>query len=322
MKALRVLFVIPGQPGGNSMVFARRQARAVAAAGVEVECFYLASRTAPRKVWREWRRLRTAIASLRPDLVHAHFGTVTALLTVLAAGRTPVIITYRGSDLNPLPGLRARLGRLFSQLAALKAARIVCVSERLRKQLWWRRRIATVLPTGVDLAEFYPRPRQEARAALGWPAEGRVVLFNAGRDAALKRLDLARAAFERARAALPGLRLEVLRGDTPPERMPLVVNSADCLLVTSDAEGSPTMVQEALAANLPVVSVDVGDVAEVLAGLEGARIAPRDPEALARMLVELLEQPRCAPLRERAAAFSSERIAGELVCLYRAAMGA
>lgn len=322
MSALRVLFVIPGEPEGNSMIFARRQARALSAAGVGVECFYLASRTAPLKLWREWRRLRAAIAGMRPDLVHAHFGTVTALVTVLAAGRTPVVITYRGSDLNRLPGLRAWLGRCFSQLAALKAARIVCVSARLRERMWWRRRIATVLPSGVDLAEFYPRPRAEARAALGWPPQDRVVLFNAGRGAALKRLDLALAAFERARAALPGLRLEILRGDTPPERMPLVMNAADCLLLTSDAEGSPTVVQEALASNLPVVSVDVGDVAERLEGMEGTRVAARDPDALARMLVELLSEPRRAQTRERARELSAERIARELAGLYRSAAGA
>jgi glycosyltransferase involved in cell wall biosynthesis len=146
-----------------------------------------------------------------------------------------------------------------------------------------------------------------------------VVLFNAGRDVALKRLDLAQAAFKRARAALPNLRLEILRGDTPPERMPLVMNAADCLLLTSDAEGSPTVVQEALASNLPVVSVDVGDVAERLAGLEGTRIAPRDPDALARTLIELLAEPGRARTRERARELSAERIARELAGLYRAA---
>ena len=52
-----------------------------------------------------------------------------------------------------------------------------------------------------------------------------------------------------------------------PARVPDLMNAADCLLVTSDAEGSPTMVQEALATNLPVVSVDVGDIAERLEGV-------------------------------------------------------
>ena len=65
----------------------------------------------------------------------------------------------------------------------------------------------------------------------------------------------------------PSVRLEVLDGNVAPARVPALMNAADCLLVTSDAEGSPTVVQEALATNLPVVSVDVGDIAERLEGV-------------------------------------------------------
>jgi glycosyltransferase involved in cell wall biosynthesis len=283
----------------------------------------LRSRTSPRLLLREWRRFQAVAASFRPDVVHGHFGTMTAIFTVLAAKSTPVVITYRGSDLNRVPsagGPRALLGRLLSQAAALGATRIVCVSSALRDRLWWRRNIVTVLPSGVDLERFRPRPREFARRELGWPAGGRVILFNAGADERNKRLDLAEAAAAEVRATFSGVRLEILRGGVEPDRMPLWMNAADCLLITSDAEGSPSVVQEALASNLPIVSVAVGDVAQRVEGVPGTRIARRHPVSLAKALVELLREPRRSGGRAKAEECSSMRVARELVRIYREAV--
>jgi teichuronic acid biosynthesis glycosyltransferase TuaC len=169
-KALRVLFVIPGPCGdGHSMIFARRQAEALRARHIEVHEFFLESRTSPGALAREFGRFRAISRRLAPDVIHAQFGTVTAAFAVLAAGRLPVLITYRGSDLNPSPGARAWLARWLSQAAALRARRIVCVSEGLRERLWWRWPRVTVLPTGVPAGEFRVRPRDMARRRLGWP---------------------------------------------------------------------------------------------------------------------------------------------------------
>jgi teichuronic acid biosynthesis glycosyltransferase TuaC len=321
---MKVLFVIPGDgcgsEAGSSMIFARRQAESLAQAGVTVEVFHLRSRTSPSTLLAEFRRFRSVFASFRPQVVHAHFGTMTAMFAAIAAGRCPLVITYRGGDLNPVPsarGPRATVGRFLSQLAALRAARIVCVSRGLAQRLWWRRARITVLASGVDSEMFCPEPRGVARARLGWREEERIVLFNAGHDPRNKRLDLAHAALAQTKLARPGVRLEVLDGYVPPARIPTLMNAADCLLVTSDSEGSPTVVQEALASNLPVVSVEVGDIPERLKGVACSRIVARDPAALARAVVDLVETPRRSDGRRKAAEFCSHRIAGELARLYR-----
>lgn len=318
-----VLFVIPGSGHGSSMIFARRQARSLAAAGVDVSLFHLGSRTSPWGLIGEFQRFRAEVSRLRPAAVHAHFGTVTALFCALACGSIPLVITYRGGDLNPAPAcygwparLRAAFGRLFSQLAALKARRIVCVSGPLRERLWWRRQIAAVLPTGVDPQTFKPAPRLLARQRLGWSVEDRVVLFNAGHDAGVKRLDLAREAVDRARRGVACLRMEALDGSVPPERIPDMMNAADCLLLTSDSEGSPTVVQEALASNLPVVSVDVGDVAERIRDVRESTIAAADADALAQALIRMVEPPRRSNGRAKLREFSAPAVARALKSIY------
>lgn len=287
---MRVLFVIPGDGRGHSMIFARRQAASLTVEGVEVNCFYLGSRTSPRLLLGEFRRLRGRIRASAPDLVHAHYGTVTAALAAAAAGKRPLVITYRGGDLNRAPsaaGARAFFARLLSQLAALGATRIVCVSQGLRERLWWRRARVTILASGVDADLFRPEPRTAARARLGWPLEEPVVLFNAGHDARNKRLDVAEQSAEIARGFLPGLRLEVLRGERDAGLVPTLMNASDCLLIASDSEGSPTVLQEALACALPVVSVEVGDAVERLRGVWPSRIVPREAQAIGRALAEI-----------------------------------
>jgi teichuronic acid biosynthesis glycosyltransferase TuaC len=319
-ERLRVLFLIPGVEQGHSMVFARRQATILAGQGFRVEVFDLRSRTSPWIVFEELRRFRCVVRTFCPRVIHAHYGTVTAMFAALGTGRIPLVISYRGSDLNRLPsarGLRPVAALLLSQIAALKAARIVCVSSRLKNLLWWRRARVTVLPTGVDPEEFQPEPQGNLRGALGWREEERVVLFNAGQNSRNKRLDLAENAVAEARRWIPSVRLEVLDGNVTPARVPAMMNAADCLLVTSDAEGSPTVVQEALATNLPVVSVDVGDIAERLEGVACSRVTQRDPRALGRALAEVLNPRQRSDGRKRVEEFSSRRIGRELGQLYQ-----
>ena len=317
----RVLSVIPGASAGPSMIFAKRQALSLPPGEVTNRTFFLATRTSPLGVWAEFRRFRAEIRQFQPQVVHAHFGTVTALFCALAT-RLPLVITFYGSDLNPVPsmsGPRTVLAHSFSHLAALRARQIICVTPQLRQRLRWRRRNIHVIPTGVDTSVFKPAPRDEARRTLGWPLEDRVVLFNAGRAPAVKRLDLAQAAVEEARKIDGRIRFVVLDGLVDPLQLPTIMNGSDCLLVTSDWEGSPTVVQEAMACDLPVVSVDVGDVRERLSQVHPSTIAPRKAPALGRAVAEMVARPQRSNGTAKVDGISLRTIVPRLVALYRAA---
>jgi len=310
------------------MIFVRRQGEALAKEGTEVNLFYLDSRTSPRRLLTDFFYFRAELDRLRPSVIHAQFGTVTALFAALACGRLPLVITYRGSDLNPPPRtyrwrarIRAACGCLFSQLAALRAQKIICVSSPLRDRLWWRRDLVTILPTGVDPDVFYPSSQLQARRQLGWSNWERVVLFHAGPDVILKRLDLAREAVENASRKVPVLRLEILNGSVEPGSVPEMMNAADCLLVTSYSEGSPTVVQEALACNLPIVSVAVGDVVERFENVHGATVVPPQASVLGHALAQMVEPPRRSTGSLKIEEFSSRHIARRLQEIYARMMG-
>jgi len=287
-NSLVVLAVIPGAPQGNSMIFAKRQVAALDAAGVSCQEFYLTSRTSPISLWNEFKSFRTKASEIKPDLVHAHYGTVTALFCVLAF-KGPVVVNFRGSDLLAPDGdWRSRMGRLMSQWAAFKATRIVCVGQNLVDSLWWRKDRASVIPSGVNLDFFKPGDRTLARQKLGWDENESVVVFNAGKDPHIKRLDLATAAVQVARKNIGTIKFEILDGDKDPAYLADVYRASDCLLLTSISEGSPNVVKEALASDLPVVSVDVGDVALRLEGVSPSAIVPATAEELGLELSKIL----------------------------------
>src|SRR5207237_1937171 len=126
----------------------------------------------------------------------------------------------------------------------------------------------------------------------------RYVLFPGRPEEPRKGFALAEAVIASA-AAQSGLELELvpLRG-VPPERVALYMNGSHALLLTSLWEGSPNVIKEAMACDSPIVSVPVGDVPELLDGIAGCQVCPRQVEPLAAALERILAAERRTNGRE------------------------
>ncbi len=130
-----------------------------------------------------------------------------------------------------------------------------------------------------------------------------------------KRLDLAKAAVEAANHSGVRAELHQLRG-VPHEEVPTWLNASDVVLLTSLHEGSPNIVKEALACNIPVVSVDVGDVRERIQGIEGCYLAVPEPRDLAAKLQMVHAGSRRVVSRVKMQELSLERVALQLKEFY------
>jgi glycosyltransferase involved in cell wall biosynthesis len=280
--------------------------------------------------WRsKWNYVK-AIAAVRKearsgrhDLIHAYYG-LCGFLGVFQR-QLPMVVTYCGSDLNPgfanlekaplLSGLIVALG----QVAAGTAASCIVRSNAMRARIIWRRARAeaSVVTSGIDLGVFHPVDRAEARARLGWDLERKVVLFVCAdpRLPAVKRPELAHAVLEATRREIPEAELVTVAGK-PQELLNHYYNAADVLLLTSAAEGSPNVVREALACNLPVVSTKVGDVEEMLADLPNCCTAPADASALAGRVMGVLRSGKRTTSRHRVQAHSWERTSRTILEIY------
>jgi len=307
-------------------VFVDAQVQALAAEGLDVAVEFIDGRTSSAAYLSGIARLRRRARAGPPsfDLVHAHYG-LTGFVAVFQP--LPLVVTFHGDDLLGTPTsaggitFKSRIARWLSAFAARRAQGIICVSEQLREALpsLKDRRRARVIPGGIDTARFAPGDRLSARRRLGLSPAAKLVLFPSTPGERRKRLDLAEAAVSAVNAGGVGgggVELRVVSG-VRYEQMPDYYRAADCLLLTSDWEGSPTVVKEALCCDLPVVAVDAGDAWRWLRLAPGCQPVARDVAAIAAGLRAVLQGSGRVDGAAVRAAVDWRRIARDVIAVYR-----
>ena len=324
MRVLAVTNIYPTPGDAARGTFVEQQVMGLRSVGVEVKVLYVNRVRSGASAYIGVQALvMSSLAAFDADIVHVMYGGVMAWLVTKAVRARPTIVTFHGSDLlgetlaGPWRRLIAGLGVRCSRQSAHRASGVVVVSPALRDVLpatVSRSRIR-VIPCGIDVNRFIPLDRQACRRQLGWSNDRLVVLFNSNGGDPVKRPALAYAAVEALQRAGVPAELRELR-DRPYAEMPTFLNAGDVLLLTSRHEGSPTIVKEALACNVPVVSVDVGDVRQRIEGIAGCYLAEPNAQALAEKLRMVAEGPRRIEGRSGIASLSIESVAHELRAFY------
>jgi phosphatidylinositol alpha-mannosyltransferase len=285
-----------------------------------------------------WRRIRSAMRSFQPDLIHAHepLTPSTSMLAVLAA-EAPVVATFHASlDRSRLmelagPALRQVSGRIDAAVAVSDAAASF-VRRVVRVPL-------EIVPNGVDVRAF----SEPGRPVEGLPAGPKILWVN--RLDPQKGFEIMLRAFERLASevgdvhllvagdgrdrvllrSLPGdLRSRILRlGTIPHEALPRYQAAADVFVSPATGQESFGIVLvEAMAAGVPVVASDIEGYREVVRdGVDGLLVPPNDPNALAAAIRRVLSEPELAAAlktegRSRAQAFSWQEVAPRLEAVY------
>jgi teichuronic acid biosynthesis glycosyltransferase TuaC len=257
--------------------------------------------------------LRRRYGNAGLDIVHAHFG-LTAWPARLV--RAPVhAVTLHGTDvMHPRSRVITLAGLPLQDLVGV-------VSEELagRVPRWATRGHApAVLPCGVATDRFVAGDRAAARAELGLSPEAPYLLFPADPARPEKRFDRVQALLAALPSDAPRPQLLTL-GAIEPERVPLYVNAADAVVVTSERESFGLAALEALACDVPVLSTPVGVAPQALAGVPETLCAPFDPTVWAAFVSPLLAQagtehriPGGAG-RARALPYGADAMAGRVV---------
>jgi len=330
LPAPAVFMVVPGHfTDGEPQysTFVQSQMAALRESGVTVHLGLFTGRISPLEVGRDVRRLKAAFHRSGAALIHAQYGTITALAASYIAGSVPLIISLGGSDLLgiPVPGmywrLREALGIRCSLWAGARATAIVVKSRNLFNALPAHLQQKThIVPNGVNTTVFAPLPKEACRSKLGWKAEERIVVLHAdggGDHRYRKNIPLAEAAVRLAERAMAPIRFEVFH-DYPHAVVAELLNAADVLLMTSLQEGSPNIVKEAMACNLPVVTVPCGDVAERLAGVTPGGVYPYDTVQLAEGIRAVLRAGRRSNGRQQleSQGLTAASVTQQLISLY------
>jgi teichuronic acid biosynthesis glycosyltransferase TuaC len=262
----RIIYLIPGSEiDPVSMVFAKRQVNDLSQ-HVDGKVYFIKSRLNPVSLIVDYLNLLFLCLKFRPKLIHAQYGTVTSFLGAMIPW-VPLVMNLRGSDIDPSPMgggcFRKHLAVFLSQVSAVIAKKIILVSEHQAKKIFHPLK-SVVIPSGVDLNLYQKVSAEEVRRDLGWNSNELYIFFNAGKEPLNKRLDLAEYYYSELKKQFSHLNFVVLRGETPPDLTRKMMGASDVVFMTSEREGSPNVVKEALALGVPVVSHEVGDVSQIL----------------------------------------------------------
>jgi len=143
------------------------------------------------------------------------------------------------------------------------------------------------LPNGVNTKFFKPMDKQVARKRLNLNSDAIYVLFvSSNKVRKQKRYDR----FSETVTILKekynyNIIQEIKLINTSRDKIPFYFNAVDIHLLSSDFEGSPNSVKESMACNTPVISTNVGNVAELLENVKGCYVSENNtPEELAKLV--------------------------------------
>jgi len=309
------LWPTEADPGYGSFVEA--QMESLRPLGVDFDVLFINGRESSWNYLRAIGELRRRLRAGCYDLIHAHFGL--SGWVARCQRRVPVVVSFMGDDVLGRPRRNGRITlyghflRASSFLLARLVDAVIVKSAEMKRKLRLPR--AQVIPNGVDLELFRPMDQEAARRRLGLDLRKKFVLFPYNPAEERKRFDLIEAAVKRARPQVPELEILRVQG-VPRAHMPLYMNAADVLVLASVFEGSPNAVKEAMATNLPVITVDVGDAAELIGATEGCYLVTRDAEAIAEKIVEVCRRATRSSGREWISRLAMEKIAKQIIEVY------
>lgn len=322
MRSYRVLVVTnmwPDEADPSFGSFVREQMESLRPLGVNYDLLVIDGRSSRWNYARAIFELRRLLRAHSYDLIHAHFGL--SGWVARCQLRVPLVVTFHGDDVLgkfDFQGRITALGRFFqftSIILARLATAVIVQSREMRRVLGLAS--AQVIPCGIDLRLFKPTERSAARRTLGLDAAKKYVVFAYNPAEARKRYDIVKAAVERAREAVPELEILHVRGK-PHADLPLYLSAADVTVIASMAEGGPLVTKEAMATELPVISVNVGDIRDLITDGEGNYLVRRDVEEIAHRIVGICRSGIRSSSRHRLETFAREATAQKILEVYAA----
>jgi glycosyltransferase involved in cell wall biosynthesis len=143
----------------------------------------------------------------------------------------------------------------------------------------------SIIPNGVNIDIYTPNDKIKCQEFLNWDKAKKHILFPSNPKRVEKNFRMASDALK----LMKSENIEVHFLDQIPQiDVPIWMNGSDVILLTSFWEGSPNVIKEAMACNIPIVTTNVGDVSWVIANTKGCFICGFDPMDVKLKLDEAL----------------------------------
>jgi len=320
---MRVLFVCSGNAGfgteNGTAPFIKSQGESLKRKGVHLDFFSIKGRGI-KNYFRHIFILRKYLKKNKYDIIHAHYG-LCGWVSILTFTKIPVIVSFMGDDLYGDANYKGkrRLSDIvyifFNLLLQFRVDFIIVKSKNMAEHVIRnRKKKMQIIPNGVDFDFFKPIVRSKAMKELSISNKNKkYILFLGDRSNPRKNFPLVEKALQR----LSNVKL-LSPFPVPAEKVPLYLNAADALVLTSFKEGSPNVIKEAMACNCPVVSTDVGDVREVIGNTPGCYLTSFDPGDAAEKILLALKSDNRTNGRENIRDLELDVIAEKIIKVYKA----
>lgn len=223
----------------------------------------------------------------RYDIIHIHFGLSGLFLLINPFIKAKKVIMVHGNDI--LDKERTPLTVYLTSLVLKKVDLIYTVSDHMASFIHEHKNKIIIQPCGINDELF--KPSGDAKRDVN-QSDFKIIFpsYRVGRPEKQYHLfcQIMKIIRENYKLNVEEIALEYMTRQQVAE----TINSADCLLLTSLYEGSPQVVKESLACNTPVVSSNVGDVADVLKNVPNCFVTSSyNPEEFAEYVVKVLKSP-------------------------------
>jgi len=319
MKVLVVtnMYPKPGHPHAGS--FIKSQMDSIRHQGIDMEIININERSGLTKFIHAWFKIFKKSFDPSFDLIHAHYG-YSGIISALQ-WKLPLLVSFCGGDVLGNPNRKGKVSfidLLFLPLGwclSIFAGAVIVKSREMKRKLPFKKHLY-VIPNGVDFDFFKPLDMKVARKKLGLSQDRKYILFPANPDWIRKAYPIARDAVQLVNMNSNEVELLVVHSMSQ-EIIPLYMNACDVLIFTSLWEGSPNVIKEAMACNLPIISVNVGDVNDVIKNCKNCKLINRSAEDAAMELEIILSKSERSNGRELIAHLEINTIAKKIINIYQ-----
>jgi len=262
MKILTVTNMWPNTKNPYYGIFVKEQVEALYAnTNISNRVFFIDGKKSRLNYLYSLIKINWLILFNKFDVIHVHYALSGLFLLFNPFVKKRVIITLHGSDYHA----KGKLLKLLIKLIIKRSSVIICLNKSMLQNLSIYNKTLFMIPCGVNTDIFKPERKNTGNSKFQ-------IVFPSSRSRVVKNYPFFQKVINEV-IELMNCEIEVIEIDSMTRiEICQILNAADLICMTSFTEGSPQIIKEAMACNLPIVSSNVGDVKDLLQGVNNCYV--------------------------------------------------
>lgn len=286
MKILLVTNMYPCDDAPSYGIFVKEQEKALSKVypNIQFTIAFIDARYSKVEYIKSVFKINRLIKEQDFDLVHIHYGfSGLFLLWNKLSKKIPTLITLHGGDIQAEQGKQIQV--FFTKLILKKASAAITLNERMDKIAKQYIKKTEIIPCSVNTDIFTPSN------TIKYPDFSKEVkiIFPSDRNRYVKNYPLFEQVIKKLESTY-NLRCKISEiKNMSRQQVAELYRNSDLMIMTSISEGSPQVVKEAMACNLPIISTNVGDVSLLLENVKNSAVSNKmEAEELAFLAYQAL----------------------------------